>query len=93
MTIEWASSAFKHGLKKEQILFAVSHPTGSDVVPGFAGDITRAFVGPTGEFADEYIEVLATLNRRTGRLKFIHAMPVTDIFRYLLGGQNNGQTQ
>ena len=91
MTIEWAPSAFKHGLSKEQILYAASHPIGSDVVRGLAGDVTRAFAGPPSEYADWNIEVLATLNRRAGRIKFIHAMPLTDAFAYLLEGRDDGQ--
>jgi len=84
MAIEWTPSAVKHGVTKRQALYAMTHAVACHTLKGLPGDDTRVFVGPPGDYADGYLEVLVALRQRDGRLTVFHAMELTDSFRYLL---------
>ena len=91
MAIEWAPSAFKHGVTKHQALYAMTHAVAYRLLKGLQGDDTRVFVGPASEFADGYLEVIVALHRRSGRLTVFHAMELTEYFRYLLAEGTNDE--
>ena len=78
-------SAHRHGLKDEEIRYAVRHPFGYQETLGNPGEPTFAFVGPRYEGGSPHnaIEVIVA-RRADGFLHAFHAMPVTDRWRHLL---------
>ena len=78
----WTDSAAKHGVSREDVLWAIGHAVGSEVVPGRPGWTTRVWVGRPHAQADRYLEVIAAA--RGSEFVIFHAMPVTDIYRRLI---------
>ena len=83
MEVQWADSAFRHGVPRAQVLYAMSHADGEDVLDGLPGETTRVFVGPANEVDDIHVEVIVA--HRPGRyVRVFHANYLTEKFRYVI---------
>lgn len=83
MGIEFANSADKHRIPREDSLYAMLHAAASEEVDGEAGVQTVVYVGHPHDQTDEYLEVIAALHPPWTVVIF-HAMPLGDLFRPLL---------
>lgn len=83
MAVEWARSADKHGVAREDALHAMVHAEISVEIDGEPGESTVAYIGRPHEQADRYLEVIAA-HRPPRTIVVFHVMPLTDKFRYLL---------
>lgn len=83
VAIEYTSSASKHGIPHEDALHAMLHAEVTEVIPGHPGQETRVFIGHPHLQTDRYIEVLAA--RRGETIVVFHVMPLSDLYRHLLG--------
>jgi hypothetical protein len=83
MDIKWAESASKHGIPAPQVIYALTHSEGSDIIDGLPGEITRVFVGHPNEMDEYYLEVIVA--QIPGKyIQIFHANYLTDKFRYVL---------
>lgn len=82
VAVRFASSADKHGIPREDSLYAVMNAEASAEVEGEPGETTMVYVGrPHGQM-DRYLEVIAA-HRLPRTIVIFHAMPLSDLFRYL----------
>lgn len=83
MGVQFTSSADKHGIPREDSLYAIMHAEVSAEVDGEPGEVTMVYVGhPHGQI-DRNIEVIAA-HRPPRTIVIFHAMPLSDLFRHLL---------
>ncbi len=80
--LEWTPSSGKHGVSRQDVLWAMTHAEGEAIIEGRPGWITRVFVGHPHPQTDRYIEVIAATNGTD--FVIFHAMPLTDIYRHLI---------
>lgn len=83
MGVEWARSADKHGVPREDALYALIHYEVSAEVEGEQGEKTIVYVGHPHGQTERYLEVIAA-HRPPRTIVIFHVMPLTDMFRYLL---------
>ena len=83
MGVQFTSSADKHGIPRNDSLYAIMHAESSAEVDGEPGEVTMVYVGPPHSQADRYIEVIAA-HRPPRTVTIFHAMPLSDLFRHLL---------
>lgn len=83
MALEFASSADRHGVPREDSLHAMLNAQASVEVEGLPGETTVAYVGHPHSQTDDYIEVIAA-HRPPRTVVIFHSMPLTDLFRHLL---------
>lgn len=83
MGVEWTPSADKHGIPREDALYAMMYYAVSAEIDGEPGETTVLYIGHPHEQTDRYLEVIAAhIPPRT--ILIFHVMPLTDMFRYLL---------
>ena len=83
MGVRFTSSADKHGIPREDSLYAMVHAQAAAEVEGKPGETTIVYVGHPHAQTDRYIEVIAAhLPPRT--VVIFHSMPLGDLFRDLL---------
>ncbi len=83
MGVRFTSSADKHGIPREDSLYAIMHAEASAEVAGEPGETTMVYVGYPHAQTDSYIEVIvAHLPPRT--IVIFHSMTLSDLFRDLL---------
>ncbi len=87
MGVEWTSSADKHGIPREDALYAIGHAEGAEQIAGIPGEVTTVYVGPPHGQTDRYIEVIAAM-RPPRTLTIIHVKPLCDLYRHLLNEVN-----
>ena len=73
MPFEFSPSADKHGIPREDAVYAARRP----------GERSFMFVGLPHQHAMRYIEVGVAVDGR-GNRKIFHAMEVTDLYRYIV---------
>ncbi|MGC0273462.1 hypothetical protein ACO0LV_10780 [Pseudactinotalea sp. Z1739] len=83
MGVEWTLSADKHGVTREDALYAMMHAEATAEVDGEPGEQTIVYVGHPHEQTDRYLEVIAA-HRPPRTIIIFHVMPLTDNFRHLL---------
>lgn len=83
MPIEWTTSAGKHKVPREDVLYAIANATGSEELQGHPGETTTVYVGHPHGQTDRYIEVIVAV-RPPATLTIFHAMPLTDLYRHLI---------
>lgn len=83
MGVQFTSSADKHGIPREDSLYAIMHAEASAEVDGAPGEVTMVYVGHPHGQTDRYIEVIAA-HRQPRTVIVFHAMPLSDLFRHLL---------
>lgn len=83
MGVEFAGSVDKHGIPREDTLYAMLHADASVEVEGKPGEITMVYVGHPHGQTDRYIEVIAA-HRPPRTVEVFHSMPLSDLFRHLL---------
>jgi hypothetical protein len=83
MPIDWKPSAEKHGISREDAIYAMTHPVGQQQVKGHAGEVTTVYVGHPHGQTDRYIEVIAAL-RPPRDLIIFHVMDLSDLYRHLV---------
>lgn len=72
-------------MSREDALYAIAHAVGYEEVRGRPGETTTVYVGHPHAQTDRYIEVIIAL-RKPQTMIIFHAMPLTDIYRHLIGG-------
>ncbi|MDZ7576819.1 MAG: hypothetical protein U0904_01370 [Candidatus Nanopelagicales bacterium] len=83
MGVRFTSSADKHGISREDSLYAIMHAQASGEVEGEPGETTMVYVGHPHGQTERYIEVIA-VHRPPRTVVIFHSMPLSDLFRYLL---------
>lgn len=84
MPFEFSPSADKHGIPREDAVYAVLHHAGyADLPARRPGERSFMFVGLPHQHAMRYIEVGVAVDGR-GNRKIFHAMEVTDLYRYIV---------
>ncbi|WP_282859403.1 hypothetical protein [Pseudoclavibacter helvolus] len=83
MGVEWKPSASKHGVTREDALYAMTNAEVSAEVKGLAGEKTYVFIGHPHAQTNRWIEVIAAY-RQPRTYTIFHAMPLTDKYRHLL---------
>ncbi len=83
MGVEFTTSAEKHGVSREDALYALLNYVNKAEIVGEQGEKTIVYVGHPHAQTDRYIEVIAA-HRVPRTIVIFHAMPLTDLFRYLL---------
>ena len=83
MGVQFTSSADKHGIPREDSLYAILHAKASAEVDGKPGEVTMVYVGPPHSQTDHYIEVIAA-HRPPRTIVIFHSMPLSDLYRHLL---------
>ncbi|SNU02816.1 hypothetical protein SAMN06298212_1713 [Ruaniaceae bacterium KH17] len=83
MGVQFTSSADKHGIPRQDSLYAIMHAEASAEVEGNPDETTMVYVGHPHGQTDSYIEVIAA-HRPPRTIVIFHAMPLSDLFRYLL---------
>lgn len=82
MGITWSASAEKHGISREDVIWAMANAVCSVEIPGEPGWKTFVWVGHPHAQTERYIEVIAGTRGRD--LKIFHAMPLTTKYRHLI---------
>ncbi len=83
MGVEWTHSASRHGITRQDALYAMAHAEVSAEVEGHPGEVTVVYVGHPHGQTERYLEVIA-VHRPPRDLVIFHAMELTDLYRYLL---------
>lgn len=83
MGVQFTDSADKHGIPREDSLYAIMHAEASAEVDGDPAETTMVYVGHPHGQTDRYIEVIAA-NHPPRTIVIFHSMPLSDLFRHLL---------
>lgn len=83
MTVEWTTSADRHGIPREDALYAMANHEALAELEGRPEERTVVYVGHPHGQTDRYIEVIAA-HREPRTVVVFHAMELTDVYRYLL---------
>lgn len=83
MGVEFTNSADKHGIARQDTLYAMMHAEASAELEGQPGETTMVYVGHPHGQTDRYIEVIAA-HRPPRTIVIFHSMPLSDLFRHLL---------
>lgn len=81
--VEWTQSAARHGIAREDALYAMIHHEATAELEGNPGERTVVYVGHLHGQTDRYIEVIAA-HREPRTVVIFHAMELTDVYRHLL---------
>lgn len=83
MGVEWTHSASRHGVSREDALYAMMNFEVSAEIDGEPGEQTIVYVGHPHGQTGSYLEVIAA-HRPPRTIVIFHAMTLTDTFRHLL---------
>lgn len=83
MGVEWTRSADKHGVSREDALYAMMHAEVTAEIEGDPGERTLVYVGHPHGQTERYLEVIAA-HQPPRTIVVFHVMDLTDQFRYLL---------
>jgi hypothetical protein len=83
MAVEWTASADKHGIPREDALYAIANAVGSEEVHGLSGEVTTVYVGHPHPHTARHIEVIAAAIPPR-RLRIFHVSELTDHYRHLV---------
>lgn len=83
MAVQYTNSADKHGVPREDSLYAMLHAEVSAELDGEPGEVTMVYIGHPHGQTDRYIEVIAA-HRPPRTVVIFHSMPLSDLYRYLL---------
>ncbi|MGL4340601.1 MAG: hypothetical protein ACRCSP_09310 [Rhodoglobus sp.] len=83
MSFGWTDSAAKHGISRDDALYAIHHAEGTDDLSSESGELVRVYVGHPHAQTDRYIEVIVAIQPPRGVLVF-HVMELSDLYRHLL---------
>ncbi|MGB5952036.1 MAG: hypothetical protein WBG57_05895 [Ornithinimicrobium sp.] len=83
MSIEFTPSAERHGVSREDALYAMLHPDGMEEVEGHEDETTFVYVGRAHAQSEQRLEVVAA-HRPPRTVVVFHVMPLTDLYRHLL---------
>lgn len=88
MAVEWAPSAAKHDVPREDVLHAIAAAEVQvELGPGkYPGEVNVLWIGHPHAQTDRYLEVLAAVHHTHARITIFHAMALTDRYRHHLGG-------
>lgn len=83
MAVTWKSSAGRHGVPREDAVYAIAHHEVSAEINGEPGETTMVCIGHPHSRTDRYLEVIAVL-RPPHSIEILHVMSLTDLYRHLL---------
>lgn len=83
MGVEFKASADKHGIPREDSIYAMIHAEASAEVEGEPGETAVVYVGHPHGQTDRYLEVIAA-HQPPRTIVIFHSMPLSDLFRHLL---------
>lgn len=81
--VEFRRSADKHGIPREDALYAIMHAEVSAEVEGEPGEVTVLYIGHPHSQTDRYLEVIAA-HRPPRTIVIFHVMPLGDLYQPLL---------
>lgn len=88
VAIEWADSADRHGIPREDALYAMSNAVASQQVEGLPGEVTVVYVGHPHGQTERWIEVIAA-HRPPRTITIFHVMDLGSLYRHLIEGEGN----
>lgn len=88
MGIEFTGSADRHGVPREDALYAMLHPDGTEEVDGLEGERTIVYVGPAHAQTEQRLEVIAA-HHEPRTVVIFHVMHLSDLYRHLAPGGEN----
>ena len=83
VAIEWTKSAAKHGISRDDALYAMTHAEADAELDGQSGETTVVYVGHPHGQTDRYLEVIAA-HRPPRTIVIFHVMELSDLYRHLL---------
>lgn len=83
MAVTWKPSADRHGIPREDALYAMMHHEVSAEIDGEPGETTMVYIGHPHGQTDRYLEVIAAY-RPPRTIEIFHVMPLTDNYRHVL---------
>lgn len=83
MGVEFTNSAEKHGISREDSLYAIMNAEASAEIDGHPGELTIVYVGHPHGQTNSYIEVIAA-HRPPRSIVIFHSMPLSDLYRDLI---------
>ncbi|WP_448061760.1 hypothetical protein [Cellulomonas hominis] len=83
MPLEWTDSSARHGIAREDALYAIAHAVGSAELEGRSGETTMVHVGHPHGQTDRYIEVIVA-QRHPRTMVVFHVMELSDQYRHLV---------
>jgi hypothetical protein len=83
MPVVWTDSSARHGISREDALYAIEHSVGRQELTGQPGETTMVYVGRRHAQSREFIEVIAA-QHRPDTLVIFHVMTLTDLYRHLV---------
>lgn len=83
MGIRWTPSAAKHGISREDALYAMTHAEAAAELDGKPGETTTVYIGHPHAQTEHYLEVIAA-HRPPRDLVIFHVMELSDLYRDLL---------
>lgn len=87
MGVEFTPSADRHGIPREDAIYAMSHAEGVEEIPGRTGEVTRVYVGRAHAQTDRRLEVIAA-HRPPRDIVIFHVMDLSDLYRHLKNGED-----
>jgi hypothetical protein len=83
MAIDWADSADKHSIPRDDALYAMTNAEVTVELDGRPGEVTMLYIGHPHGQTDRYLEVIAA-HRKPRTIWIFHVMELSDLYRYLL---------
>jgi hypothetical protein len=87
--VHWAPSADKHGIPREDAIYAIGHAAARASLEVRSGETTVVFVGHPHGQTERYIEVIVALTPPRDLVIF-HVMQLSDLYRHLI--DENGES-
>lgn len=84
MGVEFRTSSDKHGISREDTLYAMMNAeVACELEGGRQGETRMLYIGHPHGQTDRYIEVIAA-HRHPRTIIIYHSMPLSDLYRHLL---------
>jgi hypothetical protein len=88
VSVEWRKSAAKHGISRDDALWAMTHAEVTAELEGRPGESVVLYIGHPHAQTDRYLEVIAA-HQPPRTIVIFHVMELSDLYRHLLNEGNS----